>query len=157
MLRFQTRIVYDGRTIEKSRQRKESGRHIFRVQGIRKGYGACFRNRTYMAGTGGTYRRKEGGGNMDAILWLAAVVVLLVIEIATLGLTTIWFAGGALIAGIAAVAGAGSSRAVCDVSDCLTDPADFYKTGGRAIPECQSNPYQCGKPDWQGGGGDTDD
>ena len=38
---------------------------------------------------------------MDAILWLAAVVVLLVIEIATLGLTTIWFAG------IAAVAGAG--------------------------------------------------
>ena len=40
---------------------------------------------------------------MDAILWLAAVVVLLVIEIATLGLTTIWFAGGALIAGIAAV------------------------------------------------------
>ena len=44
---------------------------------------------------------------MDAILWLAAVVVLLVIEIATLGLTTIWFAGGALIAGIAAVAGAG--------------------------------------------------
>ena len=36
---------------------------------------------------------------MDAILWLAAVVVLLVIEIATLGLTTIWFAGGALIAG----------------------------------------------------------
>ena len=45
---------------------------------------------------------------MDAILWLAAVVVLLVIEIATLGLTTIWFAGGALIAGIAAVTGAGS-------------------------------------------------
>ena len=45
---------------------------------------------------------------MDAILWLAAVAVLLVIEIATLGLTTIWFAGGALIAGIAAVAGAGS-------------------------------------------------
>ena len=44
---------------------------------------------------------------MDAILWLAAVVVLLVIEIATLGLTTIWFAGGALIAGIAAVVGAG--------------------------------------------------
>ena len=33
---------------------------------------------------------------------------LLVIEIATLGLTTIWFAGGALIAGIAAVTGAGS-------------------------------------------------
>lgn len=49
----------------------------------------------------------KGGGNMDAILWLAAVVVLLVIEIATLGLTTIWFAGGALVAGIAAALGAG--------------------------------------------------
>ena len=44
---------------------------------------------------------EERGRNMDAILWLAAVVVLLVIEIATLGLTTIWFAGGALIAGVA--------------------------------------------------------
>ena len=88
---------------------------------------------------------------MDAILWLAAVVVLLVIEIATLGLTTIWFAGGALIAGIAAVAGAGR------VVQFLTDPADFYKTDCYAIPEYQSNPYQCGKPDWQGGGGNTDD
>lgn len=44
---------------------------------------------------------------MDAILWLAAIVVLLVIEMITLGLTTIWFAGGALAAGIAAACGAG--------------------------------------------------
>ncbi len=40
---------------------------------------------------------------MEAIFWLAAVIVLLVIEIATLGLTTIWFAGGALVACIAAL------------------------------------------------------
>lgn len=40
---------------------------------------------------------------MEAICWLAAVIVLLVIEIATLGLTTIWFAGGALAACIAAL------------------------------------------------------
>ena len=33
-----------------------------------------------------------------SVLWLAVLAVLLVIEIATLGLTTIWFAGGALIA-----------------------------------------------------------
>lgn len=44
---------------------------------------------------------------MDAILWLAAVVVLLVIEIATLGLTTIWFAGGALAALLMSVLGFG--------------------------------------------------
>lgn len=35
---------------------------------------------------------------MDAIYWLILFIVLLVIEIITLGLTTIWFAGGALIA-----------------------------------------------------------
>ena len=40
---------------------------------------------------------------MEAICWLAIVIVLLVIEIATLGLTTIWFAGGALVACVAAL------------------------------------------------------
>ena len=32
------------------------------------------------------------------LFWLIILVVMLVIEIATLGLTTIWFAGGALVA-----------------------------------------------------------
>lgn len=36
------------------------------------------------------------------ILWLAALVLFIIIEIATMGLTTIWFAGGALAASIAA-------------------------------------------------------
>lgn len=40
---------------------------------------------------------------MEAIFWLGAVIVLIVIEIATMGLTTIWFAGGALAACIAAL------------------------------------------------------
>lgn len=35
---------------------------------------------------------------MEAVVWLVAFAVLLVIEILTLGLTTIWFAGGALAA-----------------------------------------------------------
>lgn len=35
---------------------------------------------------------------MNSVFWLGAVVVLLVVEAITLGLTTIWFAGGALIA-----------------------------------------------------------
>lgn len=33
-----------------------------------------------------------------AIVWLGLVILLLVIEIATMGLTTIWFAGGAMAA-----------------------------------------------------------
>ena len=40
------------------------------------------------------------------IFWLLLLVVLLVIEMVTLGLTTIWFAGGALIATIASAIGA---------------------------------------------------
>ena len=40
------------------------------------------------------------------IFWLVAMVALIVIELATLGLTTIWFACGALAAVIAAALGA---------------------------------------------------
>lgn len=43
---------------------------------------------------------------MDGIFWLIVVVVMAVIEIITLGLTTIWFAGGALVAFIANIVGA---------------------------------------------------
>lgn len=39
------------------------------------------------------------------VAWLIALIVLIVIEIATMGLTTIWFAGGALVATIAAALG----------------------------------------------------
>lgn len=42
---------------------------------------------------------------METIFWLVMFVVLLVIEIATLGLTTIWFAGGAVAAFILALVG----------------------------------------------------
>lgn len=44
---------------------------------------------------------------MESICWLVIFLVLLVIEIFTLGLTTIWFAIGAVAAFIAALAGAG--------------------------------------------------
>lgn len=43
---------------------------------------------------------------MEAMYWLIALALLLLIEILTLGLTTIWFAGGALIAFIASLLGA---------------------------------------------------
>lgn len=44
---------------------------------------------------------------MYAMGWLALFIVLIVIEILTMGLTTIWFAGGALIALLLAFAGFG--------------------------------------------------
>ena len=43
---------------------------------------------------------------MDGIFWLIIIVVMAVIEIITLGLTTIWFAGGALAAFAASLMGA---------------------------------------------------
>ncbi len=40
------------------------------------------------------------------IFWLVMLIIFIVIEVPTLGLTTIWFAGGALIAVLAALLGA---------------------------------------------------
>ncbi|MCR5502970.1 MAG: NfeD family protein [Lachnospiraceae bacterium] len=40
------------------------------------------------------------------IVWIVLLVVLLGVELATMGLTTIWFAGGALVAAIASALGA---------------------------------------------------
>ena len=40
------------------------------------------------------------------IVWVVLLVMLIIIELATMGLTTIWFAGGALVAAIAAGCGA---------------------------------------------------
>lgn len=42
-------------------------------------------------------------GLSPAVLWLGLLIILLVIEALTLGLTTIWFAGGALAAFLAAL------------------------------------------------------
>jgi len=48
----------------------------------------------------------EGGFAMNlSIIWLIVLVVCLAIEIGTLGLTSIWFAGGALLALIIAMIG----------------------------------------------------
>lgn len=44
---------------------------------------------------------------MEPFIWLALLAVLLVIEAITAGLTTIWFAGGVLVAAVASYLGAG--------------------------------------------------
>lgn len=40
----------------------------------------------------------------QVVFWLILLIILVAIEIATMGLTTIWFAGGAFVAIIAAAA-----------------------------------------------------
>lgn len=44
---------------------------------------------------------------MESIWWLGLLVLFIIIEIATMGLTTIWFAGGAVAGFIASILGAG--------------------------------------------------
>ena len=44
---------------------------------------------------------------MTPIIWFGLVAVLLLIEALTVGLTTIWFAAGALAAAVASLLGAG--------------------------------------------------
>lgn len=46
---------------------------------------------------------------MKTIYWLALFILLLVVEIITMGLTTIWFAGGALVALAAGLLGFGTT------------------------------------------------
>ena len=48
---------------------------------------------------------KEGNMNLTTI-WLIIFVACIVVEIITMGLTTIWFAGGSLVASVAAAIGA---------------------------------------------------
>ena len=48
---------------------------------------------------------KEGNMNLITI-WLIIFVACIVVEIITMGLTTIWFAGGSLVASVAAAIGA---------------------------------------------------
>lgn len=46
---------------------------------------------------------------METMYWLIIFVVLLIIEICTMGLTTIWFAGGALVAFVMGIIGFGTT------------------------------------------------
>ncbi len=56
-------------------------------------------------GTDAVIRRRN---KMEPIMWLILLACFLVVEAITVGLTTIWFAGGALVAAIASGLGAGS-------------------------------------------------
>lgn len=69
-----------------------------------------------------------------AVYWLIALVVLLVIEAATLGLATIWFAAAADCSDRSYV----RSR-ICNsdglLSCCIADTSDFYTSCSRPFPE----------------------
>ena len=61
------------------------------------------------------------------MMWLAIMIVLIGIEIVTVGLTTIWFAIGALVAILVAVLGGGFILQVA-VFRSFAGNADIYET-----------------------------
>ena len=63
----------------------------------------------------------------EVTIWLAVLVVCVGIEIATMGLTTIWFAGGALVSAILAALNAPLWLQIVAFFG-IIDPALFDKT-----------------------------
>ena len=81
------------------------------------------------------------------IIWLALMAVLLIIEIMTLGLTTIWFAAGALFAFLTALLGSGNPD--WRFCSCICCTAVFHKTMGCEVSEYQNGQDEYGGPGWQ--------
>ena len=90
---------------------------------------------------------------MTPLAWLGILAILLVIEAITVGLTTVWFAGGALVACIASWLGI-----------CCTAPfvfrsfrgaSDFYQTSGGPLHEQRCREDQRREPSGKKGRSDT--
>lgn len=88
-------------------------------------------------------------GMNSAVIWLVLVIVLLAIEIATLGLTTVWFArrGGSSIYLYLFWCEYGSPDR--NFSGTVTDFTVGYKTGSHALYEKGTGKNQCGQFDRQ--------
>lgn len=81
---------------------------------------------------------------MGLTIWLIITVILIVVEIITLGLTSIWFAGGAFVAGLISLTGAASCVCGCvDVAFCVY-PAIC---GEASDEECGED--ECRQSDWK--------
>ena len=64
----------------------------------------------------------------EAIVWLALFVILLIVELLTVGLTSIWFAGGALAALVLELLGSRSDLADRGVYPGFICACVFYET-----------------------------
>lgn len=81
---------------------------------------------------------------MGLTIWLIITVILIVVEIITLGLTSIWFAGGAFVAGLISLVGAASCVCGCvDVAFCVYSAI----CGEASDEECGED--ECRQSDWK--------
>ena len=90
---------------------------------------------------------------MDMIGWLVAFVILIGIEAATMALTTIWFAGGAVFAFFAAVLEF-SVQTQLGVPDRIVCPSSLYKTARYPVRQPGDREDECGRADRKKGKSD---
>ena len=79
---------------------------------------------------------------MQPLIWLGILALLLVVEAITAGLTTIWFAGGALVAAIAV---------------CFIGTSHLYQTTGNEVLQQRNHTDQCKQSDWKESSCDSGD
>ena len=122
---------------------------------------------------------------MQPLIWLGILALLLVVEAITAGLTTIWFAGGALIAFCAGLVGFGlgvqvgtfivvsllrrTGRCYCmlcrsephctdiAVSVCFIGTSHLYQTTGNEVLQQRNHTDQCKQSDWKESSCDSGD
>ena len=104
---------------------------------------------------------------MQPLIWLGILALLLVVEAITAGLTTIWFAGGALAAFVLAMRRIGRSYCVlCRGEPDCTDTVffvrfsgtfDFYQTFGHEVLQQRNHTDQCKQSDWKESSCDSGD
>lgn len=94
---------------------------------------------------------------METIIWLGVLAVLLVIEGLTTALTTIWFAGGALAAAIAAGIGMGIVPQLL-LFFCVSLVLLFFTRPAAAEAyEKRHRENKCGRSSWKKGCRDPED
>ena len=93
---------------------------------------------------------------MQPLIWLGILALLLVVEAITAGLTTIWFAGGALVAAIACYAGANLTVQIA-VSVCFIGTSHLYQTTGNEVLQQRNHTDQCKQSDWKESSCDSGD
>lgn len=91
--------------------------------------------------------------NEMVTLWLVVLIVSIGVEVATLGLTSIWFAGGAVVAVIAAALQAPIWLQILLFLQCLCC-CYFHQTCRSQIFQQRPRKDECGKYDRQTGNRD---
>ena len=78
---------------------------------------------------------------MEAMIWIGLIILFVVVEIATVGLTSIWFAGGALISLILCL-WRGTGLADRRIFRGLNDSGGIYPAVGDEVFKAAPDPDQ---------------